>query len=802
MRKELELMALIDEYLRNELDSNERAAFEERLRTDAQLQEEVALQRELVEGLQRMGIRHQVQQAYRKYHWQRNGWKWGLGGAILVIALAIAVLFYLSRYGEDGQRYILPELNELGQTEWADADAYLPYQHFTIDPTKDTVIESVGGIVLAIPAGAFLDVDGSPVKGRVQFEFKEALDGVSMIASGLGTTSNGRPLETGGMFYLNARKNGASLKMDECKPLYVQVPAVKEDPEMMLFDGERMPDGSINWVNPKPQEDFLIPVDIFSLYFYPLGYLDSLRAWGYEADNKPWRDSVFYNANCGHIAAAPAEGTPAVSMDTAAPSIAYSPSDREFGCKGIMPSDIKAIWNERYQGTFIATKEFEERLKYLYQGCWDEALHAYIHSLNKPMYVVDSMLGSIGPYSMSGQFREFAKQRKGRVAINDALAKELGEYYTLKSNAYKAAVAATYQKLAAENEQDVIQLEKEAGRLRENYQKEFDLNLKEAYRQLGYDPPTVNTASWPLVRPVPSANPVPPSVVVTVSVNSPGWKNIDRYLTGSVVNRESLDFADEEGNAAKIAYNPLTVTVGYPDRFEKLYVYLLTPKLNSFLRMPREGGVFKENLNGLLTYHVACIGYMDGQLYFSKETHVDAPRELKIDLRKLPETELAAQLKGLYPDAAKDMQQELDYQSFIAHYQQRQQEKAAVAKFNNKMNPVIFPCMPSCESGEKTFKALCASCHKLDAKLIGPALGGALQRWSSTPDHQGYSGRMWLKEWIRNWQVPVKAGHPYAVQMQSYDGSAQPQFPQLTDDDLESLLMYMDYCMEDTPALE
>lgn len=94
-------------------------------------------------------------------------------------------------------------------------------------------------------------------------------------------------------------------------------------------------------------------------------------------------------------------------------------------------------------------------------------------------------------------------------------------------------------------------------------------------------------------------------------------------------------------------------------------------------------------------------------------------------------------------------------------------------------------------AGQKLFKSNCASCHKLDAKLIGPALSGVEQRWNDAGEHAGVSGRDWLKRWIKNWQDPVNAGMPYAVTMQSYDGSAMTQFPALSDGDLEAILAYI-----------
>ncbi len=94
-------------------------------------------------------------------------------------------------------------------------------------------------------------------------------------------------------------------------------------------------------------------------------------------------------------------------------------------------------------------------------------------------------------------------------------------------------------------------------------------------------------------------------------------------------------------------------------------------------------------------------------------------------------------------------------------------------------------------AGEKLYKSNCASCHKLNAKLIGPALEGVEGRWVDGAEHEGIDGREWLKRWIKNWQDPVNAGNPYAVSMQNFDGSAMTQFPALQDADIENILAYI-----------
>lgn len=87
----------------------------------------------------------------------------------------------------------------------------------------------------------------------------------------------------------------------------------------------------------------------------------------------------------------------------------------------------------------------------------------------------------------------------------------------------------------------------------------------------------------------------------------------------------------------------------------------------------------------------------------------------------------------------------------------------------------------SAEAGKKLFKANCASCHKLDKKLVGPALGDVTQRRSEE----------WLLKWIRNNAEFRASGDRDAIAIfEEYGGSVMQAFPALTDDDIKSILAY------------
>ncbi|WP_296634769.1 cytochrome c3 family protein [Polaribacter sp.] len=83
--------------------------------------------------------------------------------------------------------------------------------------------------------------------------------------------------------------------------------------------------------------------------------------------------------------------------------------------------------------------------------------------------------------------------------------------------------------------------------------------------------------------------------------------------------------------------------------------------------------------------------------------------------------------------------------------------------------------------GRKLFKSLCASCHKLDRKLVGPALGGV----------EGRRENEWLLAWIRN-NVELRAsGDRDAIAIyEEYNGSPMSAFPQLSDGQINDILYY------------
>ncbi|MEZ4919557.1 MAG: c-type cytochrome [Saprospiraceae bacterium] len=91
------------------------------------------------------------------------------------------------------------------------------------------------------------------------------------------------------------------------------------------------------------------------------------------------------------------------------------------------------------------------------------------------------------------------------------------------------------------------------------------------------------------------------------------------------------------------------------------------------------------------------------------------------------------------------------------------------------------------EEGKALFTSNCAACHAKDmkSKLTGPALAGLEERWAEYPREDLYA-------WIRGSQALISTGHPRAVELwNEWKPTLMNNFPGLTDDQIESLILYI-----------
>ena len=82
--------------------------------------------------------------------------------------------------------------------------------------------------------------------------------------------------------------------------------------------------------------------------------------------------------------------------------------------------------------------------------------------------------------------------------------------------------------------------------------------------------------------------------------------------------------------------------------------------------------------------------------------------------------------------------------------------------------------------GRKIFKDKCSSCHQLDRNSTGPAL---------TPKMNELDEAFLLK-WIKNSPALIASGDPQAVEASKFSPSEMTAFPNLSDDQIKSVIAY------------
>lgn len=107
-------------------------------------------------------------------------------------------------------------------------------------------LKTPGGAVVKIPGNAFTAEPGT----EIQLELKEAYTLQDILMAGLVTESNGKPLRSAGMIYINATTGGLPAAL--AKPIKVSIPTDVFDDRMQLYRGEINADSIVNWIEPQP----------------------------------------------------------------------------------------------------------------------------------------------------------------------------------------------------------------------------------------------------------------------------------------------------------------------------------------------------------------------------------------------------------------------------------------------------------------------------------------------------------------------------------------------------------------------
>jgi hypothetical protein len=672
----------IERYLQHEMDAAERAVFENELSTNAALKEELNIQQQMITAINDAGLKMEFAKAISKQILIRRIALW-----TTVIIVCIAAIVWFTFKNNRGE----------GEGEGAHGRRDSTATKFMIDNTKDTIIETKDGVVFGIPAHAF-----NSSSNTVELEIKTALNAADIIKNGLSTVSNGALLQTAGMFYLNGFVNDEPVSL--AKDIAVSVPAATIDPNMQLFDGVQDSAGPVNWVNPKPVSKSLRTYDITTLDFYPPLYIPTVKALKKDYLNKVYTDSLYYSFSgynqrmreLNYRQEKPVTDS-IIIKDTAAyaaflrimeSSKMDSDTSYENYVYQIDPAIIRSIWDKKFNNTFIATKEFEERLRYMHSVCAEGFINIYLKHLNEPLYVADELCAKTYPYRKEeNKFFEFAARKDGGVMLPTGIQQKLSNYFQEKYTAYKKAAELTwakYQKTLDSLDDIADSRTREQGlndfrRTNTNFKKELCANITDAYKQIGHQHDCGDS-----ILP-------PPANYYNVTISTTGWKNLDAYVFDATQNRQSMSYTDPAtGKTARLTYAPVTITIENIAQFDKVQVYLIPDSLSSFQRVEQQDGNFKESLNALFKYDAIAVGYKGTQVYFLRQPV--QPKEYTFTLQPATNEGLLKTLSSYSAEKNTALVSEFNYRLFEQQEAMRYLQLAKDRAFREKIASSIYAC--------------------------------------------------------------------------------------------------------------
>jgi mono/diheme cytochrome c family protein len=375
-----EITKIIEQYLSGELSANDTKAFEERLSQNKELQDELNLQKSIHEAAKRSALRTEVQSVSKNYHFLKK-LKWGGIGLGILLAVA-ATTIYLSTSNSASKSFSLNAASELTEQLKKNAPINNLNSEFFAWNANDTAFLSKEGVLVSVPDNAFL-LNGKPYRESAVLQWQEALDGATIVKSGLSTTSDGKLLETQGMFSFSAKTpDGKQLTINPKVGVYVQVPVDEFKEGMKLFDGEKDASGMINWVKPRELEKIPLSVSMSDLDFYPSEYEPKLNELKARKDKK-YRDSLY------------------LSFEESVQAIPQQPSPKVNGKALFMAKCITCHMVDK-DGT--APKLRNVRKKWSHAGAKPESIYTWVRDWEKAV-IEDNYAREVSKWSPTASIK-------------------------------------------------------------------------------------------------------------------------------------------------------------------------------------------------------------------------------------------------------------------------------------------------------------------------------------------------------------------------------------------------------------
>jgi hypothetical protein len=381
MREELNHIELIEKYLLGELKGKELEAFESRLLNDADLRQEVEMQRLFVKGIENAGLKQSLNfihsamfespASFLSRHWMNL-----LAGGSFCLVIIAAFLFAVFNDGikNDTKVFVqaahdevqnknfqfkedfvfedtasanetvklsVPAKNIVNKFPGAEVKSFF----YSLDPTKDTTIIGREGTIISFPKYCFVTGEGEGLSRFYSVELKEAYKSSEILLNDLAGSSVSESHGTNGSVFVNATDNDKQLKFGPGKNINIQFSSSFPEEK----DKEKTGKDNIIYYkvfNDEPEKRLInIPVDVLD---YELNYTSAIK------DNR-------------HYTTAYAERH--------------------------MNEKIEGLTEEKYNNTFVSSMQFHYRIEgcQLY-GDGEELLDIYLKNTHLKLWEADSLV--------------------------------------------------------------------------------------------------------------------------------------------------------------------------------------------------------------------------------------------------------------------------------------------------------------------------------------------------------------------------------------------------------------------------
>lgn len=741
---------IIDSYLQGNMSEAERLQFEQELKTNNTLKEEFELQRDVEESIKRNYLRKVVKNVAKRYHLLKKLYFSG----VLILALGLVFLLGIVIWNKLNEK---PPLDESKYEELYSSLSENPLiddleGEFFIWEGLDTVILSKSGVLLSVPESSFL-LNGKSYKGQAVIQWQEALDGTTIVKSGLSTVADSNLLETQGMFSFRAHTpEGELLDINPKTGVYVQIPVEEHKAGMQLYDGVKNEEGIVNWVNPEPLMKIPVPVDMAELDFYPVGYEDSLNAMKLRKDKK-FRDSLYLAMETGFVSnidlgkklfESKCATCHKLGANTTGPNLSNVRN------KWIRAGETKEMLYTYVRDWSIAATKSDYARKVSewsptapskfpeLTNCEIESIFEYIDGLSLDSSPEKASCGHFDFISPSKVLafwnkkfnntllatREFERRMPSIHAtckneVLDVYVKNLQLPLTELDRRVKEMGYAEFAQFEAEyvgalnpdnphlknlqkfydDNTDKLRshaqfLKDQEQRKREKWDNEIiDERKKEQSR-------TDNRESQALQEEYmfnhDNVKKQFGGTIGTVIYGNSPIKNVDRQVMEATIARKTAEIVDPtNGKTATITYNDFGFEVENHTTYGRLYAYLFPSKINSYQRITGKQGKFNYALNNDMLYDVAVIGVNENGYYYFQQTKLNSGDLGKIALTKVSEEKLDASINQLNklrlnkPMPIKDEMKWLFKEQ--ADYVEKERRMKQV-RFEEKIKQIVFPC--------------------------------------------------------------------------------------------------------------